>query len=277
MKTPSPEQIKPAGPSQKWLEGRQERARHAPANPLHVSSFEHPIIVSADEWLTARLELLRAEKELTRQYDLVAAQKRELPWVKIDKNYRFDAPKGKVTLGELFGPHHQLIVQHFMFGPGWEAGCKSCSFMTDHIAPTIPHLAARGVAFAAISHAPLAEILPFKARMGWNINWVSAYGTDFNSDYHVSFSPEEEARGRAYYNFAERDIPNSELPGISVFAKDEAGNVYHTYSTFGRGVELVMTTYSLLDIVPKGRDEGKLDYEMSWVRYHDRYEKSATA
>lgn len=276
MKTPSLDQPGAAGPSQKWLEARQENDRRAPSNPQHVSSFNNPIIASADEWLTARLELLRAEKELTRQYDAVAARKRELPWVKIDQPYRFDSPNGKVSLADLFGPHHQLIVQHFMFGPGWEEGCKSCSFMMDHFAPTIPHLAARDVAFAAISHAPLNEILPFKTRMGWNVNWVSAHGTDFNSDYHVSFSTDELSRGKAYYNFADRDIPNSELPGISVFAKDESGSVYHTYSTFGRGVELVMTTYNLLDIVPKGRDEGKLAYEMSWVRYHDRYANSAT-
>jgi predicted dithiol-disulfide oxidoreductase (DUF899 family) len=275
MKKPSLDQPIADRRTQKWLDARQEKARETSVKPQHFSSFDHPTIVSADEWLTARLELLREEKALLRQYDAVAARKRGLPWVKIDKNYLFDSPNGKVSLADLFGTHRQLIVQHFMFGPGWGEGCKSCSFMMDHIAPTVPHLAARDVAFAAISHAPLAEFLPFKARLGWNVNWVSANGTDFNTDFHDSFSPEAINREKQYYNFAEQDVPNTELPGISVFAKDDSGNVYHTYSTYGRGVELVMTTYNLLDITPKGRDEAKEDYGMMWVRYHDRYEATA--
>jgi predicted dithiol-disulfide oxidoreductase (DUF899 family) len=274
MKTPTTDQPAVAAPSKKWL-AAQERSRSTTADSAKPASFEHPHVVSPEDWLAARRELLREEKALTRQSDAVAARRRALPWVKIEKDYRFDSPRGRVSLAELFGVHRQLIVQHFMFGPGWEEGCKSCSFMTDHINPTVPHLAARDVAFAAISHAPLAEILPFKQRMGWNINWVSAHGTDFNTDFHVSFSADDVARGQVLYNFAEQEVPNQELPGISVFVKNAAGQVYHTYSTYGRGVELVMTTYRLLDLVPKGRDETGLEYGMAWLRYHDRYDHVA--
>ena len=275
MKTPSTDQPAVAAPSKKWLATQQERPRSTRADAAVPASFENPTVVSPEEWLAARRELLREEKELTRRCDALAAQQRALPWVKIAKDYRFDSPRGRVSLADLFGRHRQLIVQHFMFGSGWEEGCKSCSFMMDHINPTVVHLAARGVAFAAISHAPLAEILPFKQRMGWNINWVSAHGTDFNTDFHVSFSPEDVARGKVLYNFALQEVPNEELPGISVFAKDAAGVVYHTYSTYGRGVELVMATYRLLDVVPKGRDEAGLEYGMEWLRYHDRYDHVA--
>ena len=164
------------------------------------------------------------------------------------------------------------MVQHFMLGPGWEEGCKSCSFMLDHFNPTVPHLRARDVAFAVIAHAPLEEILRFKARMGWNVNWVSSHGTGFNQDFHVSFTEEEIARGGVDYNYGRMDFPKTEAPGISVFARDTQGAVYHTYSTLGRGVEVVMTTYDLLDLVPKGRDEDNDEYGMQWVRHHDRYE-----
>ena len=228
----------------------------------------HPI-VSPEKWLAARRELLRQEKEFTRQGDLLARRRRELPWVKIEKPYVFESPGGRVTLADLFDGHRQLIVQHFMLGPGWEEGCKSCSFMTDHFNPTVPHLKARDVAFAAISHAPLAEILPFKARMGWDINWVSAHGNGFNQDFHVSFTEEEIARGQVDYNYGKLDFPKTEAPGISVFTRDAAGTVYHTYSTYGRGVEVVMTTYHLLDLVPKGRDEDRRPSH--WVRRHDEY------
>lgn len=230
-----------------------------------------PKTVSPEQWLAARRELLRQEKEFTRQRDQLSQRRRELPWVKIDKPYVFDSPGGKVTLADLFEGRSQLMVQHFMLGSGWEEGCKSCSFMMDHFNPTVPHLNARDVSFAAISHAPLAEILPFKNRMGWSVNWVSAHGTDFNQDYHVSFTGEELARGKVYYNFGLQEFPVEEAPGISVFARDAAGAVYHTYSTYGRGVEAVMTTYDLLDLVPKGRNEDP-EATMSWVRHHDRYE-----
>lgn len=275
MKTPTTDQPAAAAPNKQWLAEHQERPR---SNPIHAGaagSFDAPTVVSPEDWLAARRELLREEKELTRRCDALAARQRALPWTKVEKNYLFDSPRGRVSLADLFGSHRQLIVQHFMFGPGWDEGCKSCSFMMDHVAPTVVHLAARGVSFAAISHAPLAEIMPFQERMGWNVNWVSAHATDFNADFHVSFSPEDVERGQVVYNFTQQTVPNDELPGISVFAKDPAGTVYHTYSTYGRGVELVMTTYRLLDLVPKGRDEAGLEYGMAWVRYHDRYDHVA--
>jgi len=240
---------------------------------MKKNSFKNPTVVSEDKWLAARLELLRKEKEYTKLGDLLAASRRELPWVKINKAYTFESPDGKVTLADLFEGRSQLMIQHFMLGPGWEQGCKSCSFMMDHFNPTVPHLNARNVSFAAISHAPLGEILPFKARMGWSANWVSSHGTDFNQDFNVSFTEEEIARGGVYYNYGKMDFPQTEAPGISVFAKDDDGNVYHTYSTYGRGVEVVMTTYDLLDLVPKGRDEDP-EASMSWVRHHDRYEQA---
>ena len=239
---------------------------------MKTPSFEKPAIVSSEQWLAARRELLREEKEFTRQRDELAARRRELPWVKIEKNYSLESPAGRVTLADLFAGRNQLIVQHFMFGPGWEEGCKSCSFMMDHFNPTVVHLAARDVSFAAVSHAPLAEILPFKERMGWDVNWVSSHDTDFNFDFFVSFTPEEMARGSVYYNYGRRPFPHEEAPGISVFARDAAGTVYHTYSTYGRGVDVIMGTYHLLDLVPKGRDEEGLEYGMEWVRYHDRYD-----
>lgn len=239
---------------------------------MKTTPMNSPKIVSPEEWLTARLALLRQEKEYTRLGDQLSADRRELPWVRMTNAYAFESPAGRVSLADLFGGHRQLIVQHFMLGPGWEQGCKSCSFMLDHFNPTVPHLAARDVAFAAISHAPLAEILPFKARMGWDVNWVSSHGTGFNQDFHVSFTEEEIARGGVPYNYGRMDFPQTEAPGISVFARDDAGAVYHTYSTYGRGVEVVMTTYDLLDLVPKGRDEAGLEYGMEWLRHHDRYD-----
>jgi predicted dithiol-disulfide oxidoreductase (DUF899 family) len=242
---------------------------------MKTHSFEKPTVVSAEKWLAARRELLRHEKEFTRLQDEINARRRALPWVRVTKPYTFESPRGKVPLADLFAGRSQLIVQHFMLGPGWEEGCKSCSFMMDHFNPTVPHLKARDVAFAAISHAPLAEILPFKQRMGWDVNWVSSHGTGFNQDFHVSFTEEEIERGGVYYNYGKMDFPKTEAPGISVFARDAKGTVYHTYSTFGRGVEVVMTTYDLLDLVPKGRDEENDEYGMSWVRHHDRYDHVA--
>jgi predicted dithiol-disulfide oxidoreductase (DUF899 family) len=241
------------------------------------SSFDHPKIVSPEQWLTARRELLLAEKESTRTRDQLAQRRRELPWVKVVKPYVFDSPTGRVSLGDLFEGRGQLIVQHFMFGAGWEEGCPSCSYMMDHFNPSVVHLNARDVSFAAISHAPLAEILPFKARMGWNVNWVSSHGNDFNRDYHVSFTAEELARGPVDYNYGKRPFPVEEAPGMSVFARDAAGNVYHTYSTYGRGLDILMGTYHLLDLVPKGRDETNPDMPMEWIRYHDSYDHVAEA
>jgi len=236
-----------------------------------MSTPASPRIVTAPQWLAARRALLREEKQFTRLQDRINRRRRALPWVRIEKDYVFRSPRGRVTLADLFAGRSQLIVQHFMLGPGWEEGCKSCSFMMDHFAPTVPHLAARDTAFAAVSRAPLAEIRPFQRRMGWKVTWVSSHGSDFNFDFGVSFTPEEVASGRVRYNYGFRPFPHEEAPGVSVFARDDAGAVYHTYSTFGRGVELIMSTYRLLDVVPKGRDEAGLDYGMEWVRHHDRY------
>lgn len=244
---------------------------------MKTTTASSPRTASPAEWLAARLELLRAEKEFTRQHDALAARRRALPWVKLTKSYTFDSPHGRVSLADLFDGRSQLIVQHFMFGPGWEEGCPSCSFMLDHVNPLVPHLKARDVAFAAISHAPLAEILPFKKRMGWTVNWVSSHDTDFNRDLHVSFTPEEIAAGKVSYNFELTEMPMEEREGLSVFARDAAGNVYRTYSTYGRGVEAVMATYSLLDLVPKGRDEDELGFPMEWIRHHDRYEPATAS
>jgi len=235
-----------------------------------------PETVSPEQWLAARRELLREEKEFTRLRDRITQRRGELPRVRITQPYTFDSPAGRVTLADLFEGRSQLIVQHFMFGAGWEEGCKACSFMMDHFNPAVPHLNARDVSFAAISHAPLAEILPFKSRMGWAVHWVSSHGTDFNRDFHVSFTEQEIARGPVDYNYAKRPFPMEEAPGVSVFARDAAGTVYHTYSTYGRGLETFMGTYHLLDLVPKGRDED--ENGMQWLRHHDRYEHAvATA
>ena len=234
-------------------------------------------VVTPQAWLAARRKLLTQEKKFTRLQDQINARRRALPWVKVEQDYTFESPRGRVKLADLFGPHSQLIVQHFMFGPDWEQGCKSCSFMMDHFAPTVPHLAARDVAFAAISQAPIKEILPFKKRMGWDVNWVSSFGTDFNFDYHVSFTDEEIKAGKMEYNYRVMDFPQQEAPGISIFAKNKDGVVYHTYSTFGRGVEIIMGTYRLLDMVPKGRDEANDDYGMQWLRHHDRYGRASAA
>ena len=239
---------------------------------MKTTSLKKPTVATPEKWLASRLELLREEKELTRLSDRIAQRRREQPWLKMTKPYTFDSPRGRLTLADLFEGRSQLMVQHFMLGPGWDQGCKSCSFMMDHFNPTVPHLAARDVTFTAISHAPLAEILPFKKRMGWNVNWVSSHDTDFNRDFHVSFTQKEIDRGGVDYNYGKMDFPQTEAPGISVFARDEAGNVYLTYSTYGRGVEVVMTTYELLDLTPKGRDEAEMDYGMEWLRHHDRYE-----
>jgi predicted dithiol-disulfide oxidoreductase (DUF899 family) len=235
---------------------------------------DHPVVAHA-RWLEARKALLAHEKELTHLRDRVAAEVRALPWERIEKDYVFDTPEGRRTLAELFEGRSQLVVQHFMFGPGWQEGCKSCSFMADHAGGALAHLAARDVTFVAVSRAPLAEFEPFRQRMGWGFRWVSSAGSDFNHDFHVSFTPEESA-GKGTYNYHTVTQPHEELPGISVFYKDDAGRVFHTYSTYGRGVELMMGTYRFLDIVPKGRDEGPGD-GMAWVRHHDRYDQAPGA
>ncbi len=231
---------------------------------------EHKI-VSQEEWIAARKELLKKEKESTRLRDQLSAERRKLPWVKVNKNYVFDAPGGKVTLADLFAGRSQLVIYHFMFGPDWQEGCPSCSFVSDHVEGALPHLAARDVTMVMVSRAPLTKIEAFKKRMGWRFRWVSSYGGDFNTDFHVSFTKEEMAQGKVNYNYTMQDFPSAEAPGLSIFYKDAAGDVFHTYSTYGRGLEPLVGTYNILDLVPKGRDEDHLGFPMEWVRYHDRY------
>jgi len=239
---------------------------------ISKESTENHRVVSRNEWVAERKTLLAHEKELTRLRDQIARERRALPWVRIDKNYVFDTPEGRRTLAELFEGRRQLLVQHFMLAPGWEEGCPSCSYMADHIDGMSVHLAHRDVTFVAISRAPLAEIELFRQRMGWQFKWASSHGTDFNGDFGVTFTPEEVAKGKLYYNYGTWPFASEEWPGISVFYKDDAGDVFHTYSTYGRGVEVMMGTYNLLDLTPKGRDERDVDYKMEWVRHHDRYE-----
>jgi predicted dithiol-disulfide oxidoreductase (DUF899 family) len=232
---------------------------------------EDPKVVSEAGWLAARKELLRKEKELTRMRDELSRQRRELPWVRVTKKYTFEVPSGKERLADLFAGKSQLVVYHFMFGPEWQEGCPSCSFNMDHTDATLVHLAPRDVAFVAISRAALSKIEAFKKRMGWGFQWVSSYGNDFNYDYRVSFEKEEMSKGKVYYNFGEQEFPSEEAPGLSVFAKDKNGDVFHTYSAYGRGTESSVGTYTYLDLVPKGRDEDALSFPMAWVRHHDRY------
>jgi predicted dithiol-disulfide oxidoreductase (DUF899 family) len=236
----------------------------------------HPI-VSSERWVSERKELLAREKELTRLHDQIARERRALPWERVEKDYVFDAPEGRRTLSDLFGGRRQLLVQHFMFGPGWEQGCPSCSFMADHSDGMNVHLAHRDITLVAISRAPLADIERFRRRMGWQFRWVSSHGSDFNHDFGVSFTPEERAGGEVYYNYGMRSFPIEEAPGVSVFYKDDAGHIFHTYSTYGRGVEVMMGAYNLMDLTPKGRDENDVPNKMEWVRHHDRYEQASIA
>ena len=233
-------------------------------------------IVSREEWLTERVKLLAEEKEFTRQRDRLSAKRRALPWVKVDKTYVFDAPEGKKTLADLFDGRSQLLVKHFMLGPGWGEGCIGCSFGADHIEGTLIHLEHHDVTTVSVSRAPLAEIEAYKKRMGWTFRWVSSYGSDFNYDYHVSFTPEQLAFGKIYYNYREIDGGMDELSGRSVFYKNENGELFHTYSTYGRGTEELLTTYMVLDLTPKGRDEtGPHHNLMDWVKRHDEYDNAA--
>jgi predicted dithiol-disulfide oxidoreductase (DUF899 family) len=232
---------------------------------------EKPRIVPPAEWLAARKELLKKEKEFSRLRDELSRQRRELPWEKIEKQYVFDGPNGKETLADLFGGKSQLIIYHFMFGPDWKEGCPSCSLLADHFDGSLPHLAARDVRFAVASRAPLSHIEAFKKRMGWRFKWVSSYATDFNFDYHVSFTKEELAKGEMTYNYTTQKFPSEEGPGASVFYKDAAGNIFHTYSAFARGLDMMIGAYNWLDLVPKGRDEEGLAHTMAWVRHHDKY------
>ncbi|MFZ3360623.1 MAG: thioredoxin family protein [Xanthobacteraceae bacterium] len=229
-------------------------------------------IVPHDEWIAARKTYLAEEKAFSKARDALARKRRELPWEKIDKNYIFDGPDGRETLADLFGGKSQLIVYHFMLGPGWEQGCPSCSLLADHFDGSVVHLAQRDVAFAVVSRAPFPEIEKFKARMGWRFKWLSSFGSDFNADYQVSATPQEKASGKVLYNYTMTEFPSDERPGASVFFKNAAGEVFHTYSTYGRGLDILIGAYNFLDLAPKGRDEDGLKRSMAWVRHHDRYE-----
>lgn len=236
------------------------------------NKLENHKVVSQAEWLAARRDLLKKEKEHTRQGDALARERQELPWVKVEKAYVFDGPKGKEKLADLFDGKSQLVVYHFMFGPDWQEGCPSCSFNMDHTDGALVHLAQRDVSFAAISRAPFEKIAAFKKRLGWKFNWVSSFNSDFNYDYHVSFTKDELASGKVNYNFGMNAFPSAEGPGFSVFFKDKNENIYHTYSAFARGTECTVNTYNYLGFVPMGRDEDELSFPMAWVRHHDRYE-----
>lgn len=232
-------------------------------------------IVSREQWIAARKDLMAREKELTQAREALSRQRRELPWVKVDKDYRFDGPHGKVTLGDLFKGRPQLVVQHVMFAPEWDAACKSCSFWVDGFERMVPHLAARDTTMVAISRAPLAKLEAFKQRMGWSFDWLSSGANDFNHDYGVSFTREQIDSGEASYNYGGSPLYGEELPGISVFYRDETGAVFHTYSTFARGLDMMNAAYHYLDLTPLGRHEEGLPYPMDWVRLRDEYEPAS--
>ncbi len=237
---------------------------------------DNPRIVSQEEWLAARRALLSEEKEFSKARDRVAVHRRQMPWVKIEHDYAFETPKGRKSLSDMFEGRSQLLVYHFMLAPGWEEGCRGCSFVSDHFDGAIPHLNARDVSFTAVSSAPLAEIERFKERMGWKFNWVSSHGTSFNRDFRVSFTEEEVKSGKADYNFGPKEIGGTEMPGLSAFAFGADGAVYRTYSTYSRGLDVLIGAYNLLDLAPKGRDEDP-EAPMKWVRLHDQYAHAPVA
>jgi predicted dithiol-disulfide oxidoreductase (DUF899 family) len=228
-------------------------------------------VATHEEWLKARKALLAEEKELTRVRDALSAKRRALPWVKIDKPYRFEGPEGALTLSDLFGARRQLIVQHFMFAPEWEKPCKSCSFWADGYDGIVSHLAQRDTAFVAVSRAPIPKLEARKRLMGWRFPWVSSGGSDFSYDFSVSFRDEDLKSGTAIYNYEPKQGPMTDLPGISAFVKGDDGTLYHTYSSFARGLDLMNPAYSYLDLTALGRQEDGLPSPMSWVRLHNEY------
>ncbi len=229
-------------------------------------------VVSQDEWLAARKAHLAKEKEFTRLRDQLSRERRALPWVKVDKPYTFDGPSGKETLAELFAGRSQLVVYHFMFGPDWPEGCPSCSFWADNFNGIVVHLEHRDITMLAVSRAPLDKLTTYTRRMGWTFKWVSSFGSDFNRDFHVSFTPDEMQKAAMIYNFHVQKFPSDEAPGISVFRKDTDGSVFHTYSCYARGLDMMNTAYHYMDLAPKGRDEDGLPHTQAWVRRHDRYD-----
>ena len=238
--------------------------------------MQHHQLASKAEWLEARRALLKREKEFTRLRDAINAERLALPWVEVEKDYVFDTPSGRRSLAELFDGRSQLMIYHFMFGPDWEAGCPGCSFMADHFDGTLPHLNNHDVTLVAVSRAPLAKIEAYRKRMGWNFPWVSSFGSDFNADFHVSFTKEELASGKVEYNFTQTPSEQAfdELPGMSAFSRDEQGRVFHTYSSYARGGEELLSTLMILDRAPRGRNETST---LSFVKRHDEYEEPARA
>ena len=235
-----------------------------------VHGVENRKVVSQKEWLAARKKLLANEKKFSKLRDELNLQRRKLPWVKIEKEYVFDGPTGKVTLNDLFGGKSQLIVYHFMFGPGWNEGCPHCSFWADHFDSVNLHIGRRDTAFVVVSRAPWQKIEPFKKRMGWRFKWVSSSETDFNFDLGVSFTPEQIKSNKAIYNFAPLGMDIDEREGVSAFYRDSDGDIYRTYSSYARGIDLMNTTYNFVDLTAKGRDEDP-DNPQDWVHYHDKY------
>jgi predicted dithiol-disulfide oxidoreductase (DUF899 family) len=233
----------------------------------------HPV-VSHGEWLSARKELLKREKELTRLSDEVSAARRALPWEKVEKNYTFEGPQGEITLEALFGRKRQLIVHHLMFAPGWSEACVGCSHSADHADSARQHFENADVAYVAISRAPLADLERFKKRMDWSFDWVSSGDTDFNYDYGVSFTPEQVESGKVGYNYGTSPYAFDELPGVSVFYKDEDGGIFHTYSTYARGLDILLGSHNYLDLTPKGRGGKGTPEDTGWLRYHDQYESA---
>lgn len=238
--------------------------------PEPTSSIKGHPVVSREQWLGARTAFLAKEKEFTRQRDELNRLRRALPWERVEKAYVFDGPNGKESLADLFADRSQLAVYHFMFDPKSEAGCPHCSFWADHYDAAGLHLPHRDVTMVVVSRAPLAKIEAFRKRMGWRFKWVSSHGTDFNYDYRVSFTPEE-VKSTGFYNYADAKV-GSEREGFSAFYKDGGGTVFHTYSTYARGIDLLNGTYNILDLMPKGRDEDGLEFSQAWVRHHDRYQ-----
>jgi predicted dithiol-disulfide oxidoreductase (DUF899 family) len=229
-------------------------------------------VVSPDEWLSARKKFLVKEKKFNRLRDELSQQRRDLPWEQVDKEYVFEGPDGKQTLAELFDGRSQLIVYHFMFAPDWDAGCPSCSFWADNFDGIPIHLNHRDVTFVAISRAPYDKLAAYQQRMGWSFKWLSSSETDFNFDYHASFTPEEVAKKKAFYNYETQDPGATDHSSVSVFAQDGNGTVFHTYSSYARGVDMLNGAYHYLDIVPKGRNEAGNDGTQFWVRRHDEYQ-----
>jgi predicted dithiol-disulfide oxidoreductase (DUF899 family) len=241
------------------------------ATPNTATGIEGHKVVSKEEWIEARKAFLAKEKEFTRLRDELSKQRRELPWHQVNKEYVFEGSQGKETLSDLFAGKSQLVVYHFMFDPDWDEGCPSCSFWADNFNGIDFHLKHRDVTFLAISRAPLRKLQAFQARMKWTFKWVSSFDSDFNYDYRVSFTKEQLAKGNCY-NFDTSSHPSEEAPGVSVFYKDKDASIYHTYSTYAGGIDILNAAYNYLDLVPKGRDEDDLDFSMRWVRYHDRYD-----